>query len=311
MDYLQKIFKSIAIGLGIVICLLVVKNQFSNYLLINAKYGIPMLIECKHIDNLFLGSSTFRQGLDIIQIEETLGNDSYILSYDGNQPVMEYCELRYLYEHGVEIDRLFVDFYPYTASSAFKISDTKIFLETDIHFKNQIAVKLFENGEFGDVWEMFVGANNELLLTWPLAYPLINNRFYKGGSMVDTLALEKQELDNLVVPQGESLNVIQMEYMLKIVDLAREKGTEVAFIEVPKYNTLFLNKQYMTLADEMEKEIRDVKVYRINWGNKEIYGDGDIYFQLNRAEYFSDLVHLSSLGKMEFTKKLLDKIKYN
>lgn len=311
MGYLKKVIKSIVIGLGIAICFIIIKNQFSIYLLTDAEYGIPMLIKHKHIDNLFLGSSTFRQGLDIKQIEKILGNDSYILSYDGNQPIMEYYELQNLYDHGVEIERLFVDFYPYTAASGFKISDTKIFLETDIHFKIQIAVKLLEDGRFEDVCEMFIGANNELLLTWPFAYPLINTRFYKGGSTVETPALKKQELDNLAVPYGESLNAIQMEYLLKIISLAKEKETEVIFIEVPKYNTLLYNKQYVALADEMENKIGDVKIYRINLENKRMCRDGDIYFPLDQAEFFNDLVHLSSLGRVEFTKKLLDKIKYS
>lgn len=309
MKYLQKALKGIVIGLVTIICILIVKNQFSSLLLTEAEYGMPMLIEKKHIENLFLGSSTFRQGLDIQQIENVLGEDSYILSYNGNQPIMEYYELKNLYEHGVEISKLFVDFYPYTASSSFKISDTKIFLETNIQFKNEIATMLLkENNAWGDVWEMYLGANNELLLTWPIAYPLINNRFYKGGNIVETFALEKSELESLEVPGAEALNAIQMEYLWKIIDLARGKGTEIAFVETPKYSTLFLSDSYSVLADEMGKRLEGVKIYRVKESGKEEDSDECVYFCMEQEEYFSDLVHLSSRGREEFTKKMLERL---
>lgn len=51
-------------------------------------------------ENLFIGSSMFRQGLDIDVLEERLEGSSYILSYNGNQPALMAMELQYLLEQG-------------------------------------------------------------------------------------------------------------------------------------------------------------------------------------------------------------------
>lgn len=149
--------------------LVITKNEYG-YLLSGDNYGMPELIEKHEVDNLFIGSSMFRQGLDIHVLEEALGESVYILSYNGNQPVFMAEELEYLLEHGVKIKNLYIDLYAYTAAASPWISDTKMFLDTDIQFKRNTwnLMKEHNEMELKHFYEMFVTANNEYLLTYPV-----------------------------------------------------------------------------------------------------------------------------------------------
>ena len=95
-----------------VLCFIIIliKNEYSYKLLENANYGMPALIEKGKVKNLYIGSSMFRQGIDIMTLEEN-GEDNYVLAYNGNQPVLEYYQLRNLIENNVQIENLYVDMY--------------------------------------------------------------------------------------------------------------------------------------------------------------------------------------------------------
>lgn len=305
---MKRVVCSIACGIGIACVFLLLKNQCAWRLLENANYGMPMLIEQKEIENLFLGSSTFRQGLDIMLIEEKLGKNSYILSYDGNQPAMEYLELKYLYEKGVKIKNLYVDFYVYTASDQFKISDKKIFMETDIGFKKELSMLLVrEKQGLKSIVEMYISANNELLLTWPLSYPFINERFYKGGSLAEQAGVAKSVLDSLKVPEGSELNYLQMEYLMKLVELARENDTSVVFLEIPKYGSVMEDEGYLRLSQKMKDMLNKEDVYCIMIENGESRDSSEeIDFPIYKSKNYADLIHLSSEGKKSFTETLVE-----
>ena len=76
---------------------LIFKTLFSNDLFKSSTYGMPALIEKGHVDQLFLGSSMFRQGIDIQTLKEYFPEkENYILAYNGNQPIWEYYQLKYL-----------------------------------------------------------------------------------------------------------------------------------------------------------------------------------------------------------------------
>ena len=68
-----------------VLCFIIIliKNEYSYKLLENANYGMPALIEKGKVKNLYIGSSMFRQGIDIMTLEEN-GEDNYVLAYNGN-----------------------------------------------------------------------------------------------------------------------------------------------------------------------------------------------------------------------------------
>lgn len=310
MNRLKNVLLSAAVGIFISIAFLLFKNIYVYQNLKTAEFGMPMLIKQGNIDNLFLGSSTFRQGLDIYQIEEQLGADSYILAYDGNQPVMEYLELKYLYENGAKIRRLFVDLYPYSMAAEFKISDEKIFMETDLGFKLALADILASEGDYKDIYEMFIKANNEIVLTWKTVFPYIEQRFYKGGNIAASSAALKEQLDKMEVPVINGSNSQQLEYLSLLLDLAEKNQTEIVFLETPKYRLMEYADSYRGILKEIEKQINSEGVRCLlvtDFTADEGRGD-EICFDLGLSDYYSDLVHLSEAGRKEFTGRLLDVI---
>ena len=188
----KTIFKVILFCL----CIVFIKNQYTPFLLRNATYGMPALIEKGKVDNLYIGSSMFRQGLDIHTLEK-MQEDNYVLAYNGNQPVWEYLQLQHLLEEGVEIKNLYIDMYVYSAWNIPKIQDEKMFLEMSLKEKIKVwEIIASKSGGFGDLWRIFVSSNNELLLTWPISSVIINSQFYKGGTKQKGSAISAQRAND-------------------------------------------------------------------------------------------------------------------
>ena len=145
---MKKIITTVVSVILAVALVIVLKNQYGSIFAGNT-YGMPAAIEKGKIDHLFIGSSMFRQGLDIDALEENLDGEVYILSYNGNQPVFMAKELEYLLEQGLEIENLYIDFYAYTLTAVPWISDTKMFLDTDLAFKMDAWKIMSENNEVG------------------------------------------------------------------------------------------------------------------------------------------------------------------
>ena len=96
---MKKILTMVISVLAAVTLLIVLKNQYGS-IFAGSTYGMPAVIEKGEVDHLFIGSSMFRQGLDIDVLEENLEGEVYILSYNGNQPVFMAKELEYTEKNG-------------------------------------------------------------------------------------------------------------------------------------------------------------------------------------------------------------------
>ena len=113
---MKKMLGIISAVLLSVALLVVLKNQYGSIFAGNT-YGIPAAVKQEKIDHLFIGSSMFRQGLDIDALEEKLEGNVYILSYNGNQPVFMAKELEYMLKQGLQVENLYIDFYAYTLTA--------------------------------------------------------------------------------------------------------------------------------------------------------------------------------------------------
>lgn len=312
---MKKILKYIILSILVAGILVIVKNQYSSCLLNGATYGMPTLIQVGKVDNLFLGSSMFRQGIDINVLETEYPNKNYILSYNGNQPVLEYLQLKKLVNEEVEIENLYVDMYAYSAWSTPDISDIKFLMELNLQDKITLWKVISEHNEdYGieEFWRMFVNGNNEIILSWPLNEGLINSRFYRGGTIVKTVPSTVAELKNMKVQSIKGqMNLVQKEYLTKLIDLAKDNNINIVFIESPKYINVYQNEQYtdaMQIYAEFleEKEIPFVlcektllnidiskKVFHYNFSN-------------DKAELYVDNGHLSYDGRVAFTQKIIE-----
>ena len=295
------------------VCILVIfiKNQYSYILLKNATYGIPALINKGTVENLYIGSSMFRQGLDINILNGDTESDNYILAYNGNQPSSEYYQLKYLLDHDVKIQNLYIDMYVYSAWKNPEISDEKIFMEIDIAEKWNLwqLIKNYSEDPIENFWRIFVNSNNELLLTWPIMAPILNSQFHDGGTLRDTASVSYETLmKSSVVSLEERMNAIQQEYLNKIIEIAHENGINIVFIETPKFQTVAMNslyvnamKEYIVVLEDKEAAyiLSSAVAEQITATPLAIYE-----FDSSNSEYYMDTIHLSSYGRRTFSEKI-------
>lgn len=314
---MKNLFKTSVITIAICFLLLFLKNQYTCLLLTSSTYGMPALIKQGSVQNLYIGSSMFKQGLDI----ETLildEDNSYILSYNGNQPALEFYELKYLLDHGVQIKNLYIDMYVYSAWEDPKISDEKLFMEISIPEKVLLWNLIKKPGEnnFQSLWRIWVNSNNELILTWPISSPIINSQFYKGGSLNKPESISKDALAHTSIPPiAETMNSIQLFYIKELISLAEENNINLLFIETPKYKSVATDTSYLSaMAQYAHLLDTEDTAYILSENTKQ-------YCQLNHARsysfditeetYYADTMHLSYYGRIAFTNILLNTFSFN
>lgn len=291
---MKKTLCGAALALGLVLLLVGLKNEYARCLP-GGPYGMGPLLEQGGAEHVFLGSSMFRQGLDIHVLEEELGSSVYLLSYNGNQPALMAMELSYLLEQGVEISHLYVDLYGYTGAAAPWISDTKILLDTDLSFKWQTWKLMCAWNDTGilDFYELFVTANNEQLLTWPIHTRLLSAQFYKGGTLLDSPGTTGEALQYSLGTR-EGLHPAQVEGYKELISLCREEGIALTFLETPKYEALYEDETYRMLLEQCQEAVSPCPVIL----------SGELEFDNGDPEQFQDLIHLSGQGRREYTQKL-------
>lgn len=284
--------------IGICLMIILLKDVYEKNLLNHANYGLPALISRGEVNNLFVGSSMFRQGIDIIEAdkwEET----NYVLAYNGNQPITEEWMLKYLIQKGVSVDTLYVDMYVYSAYSKSQISDEKLFMEVGIREKRQLW-QLISDAGIEEFLRIFVTANNEALLTWPIHSGLVNQRFMQGGNIAETQGQSAEQLQQLEIPQiNEEMNLEQKKAIEGIIEIAKENDIKVIFVETPKYVSVTESAAYQKALAEYENILKRENVTYIL--AEDVWDE-----EMKDAGNFIDLLHLSSKGRRDFTKKLLD-----
>ena len=293
---ISRLIRIIGGAIALLILIILLKDQYSSILLRNANYGIPALVNKGSVDNLFLGSSMFRQGLDIDVLNEG-SEDSYILSYNGNQPYLEYLILDKLLKEGVKIKNLYVDMYAYSMCALPSLSDEKLLLELNLSDKWQIYKMISDDEPIKTFYQMFVSANNEMLLSWPVSFPVINGTFKNGGTLSETTGATKEVLGEMGIPViGDGVQEIQGEYTKKIIDLCTQNDINIFFLETPKYYVVMQDADYETVMNDYTSIINeDAAILRFG-----TQADVDV----NRSDYFIDLLHLSSEGRRVFTKTI-------
>lgn len=297
----KKILTSILIIVLSLVITVVIKNEYSRLLLKDASYGIPALIEKREIRNLYIGSSMFRQGLDIYILEDGC-EDSYILAYNGNQPATEQIELEYILDKGVTIKNLYVDMYLYTLTANPSISDEKIFLELDTSTKYKLWDEICEH-KLDTFWSMWVTSNNDQLLTWPVSSRIVNSQFHKGGTISETGSLSTNEYIKLSAPTSD--NVVddkQRDAIVDIIKLCEENDINLCFVDTPKSLSVCTDESYRQGMDDYRKLLDEHNVLYICQGE-------DYDFDISNSRYYQDAIHLSSVGRREFSAILNDAIR--
>ena len=272
------------------------KNGFSQSVP-GQNHGMPQIVKMKDIDNLYIGSSLIKMGID----STLIGENDFVLAYNGNEPSNIIRELEFLMKKNVKIKRLYVDMYTWTVSRGAWIDDLKILWDCDFPTILNI-YKDLTNNSLRYAYEFFVSANNDYLFTYPISVNLFNRYHYKGGNISSFSGKTADELDQMELPsstsEATSIKQEQIDAIKNIKKLCKENGIELTFIETPKYEKEANWDTYIESMDRY-KELLDslgidyVVVEQLDFPNEE-------------ADYFVDLIHLSSSGKAVYTKKLLD-----
>lgn len=275
-----------------IITLIVVKAEYSHLLMKNCNYGMEALIRKGKVEHLFVGSSTFRQGLDINILEENLGDDCYILAYNGNQPCTEYLQIKKLLDNGVKIDNLYLDMYAFTLCREPGLDDEKLLMELNIKEKWEL-YKLLSNKSISLFWQIFVSSNNEQIITWPVNKHMINSIFRKGGTLISSEGMTKEAYDNIRPIDADGIpNSVQLAAVEEIIELCMNRGINLIFMETPKSEIIMSSDVY----------IRIMRYY------KEYLAENDVRMILcnKRFEHddFVDGLHLSSKGMQSYTQTL-------
>ena len=308
---MKRILLTIAGALLAALLLVLVKNEYARLLPVST-YGMQAAIAQGETENLFIGSSMFRQGLSIDVLEEGLPGSSYILSYNGNQPALMAMELEYMLEEGLEVKSLYIDLYPYTAAADPWLSDTKLLLDTDLDFKLRAweLMRRSSGASFSDFYEFFVTANNEQLLTYPVNNALVSSQFRNGGTLLEQAGRTREELYALgTLGSRDGLNEAQVEGYRRLVTLAEEYDLNLYFLETPKYERMYADEDYLELYGLCLETVRGLEKEWNGKGSFRIICAEDLDFDSSDAGNFQDLIHLSAAGRTEYTRLLCGAVK--
>lgn len=297
---MKKYWKAVFAGLTLAVCFCGIKN-FIGYRFLNTSNGMQAAISQKNIDSLFLGSSLFRQGIDIVTLEEGLEGNSFVMSYNGNQPVQMKEELEMLLRNHVGISNLYVDLYVYSSALRPAISDTRFIWDMDMEGKLSVFGDMVTYSEagFSEFVDFFITSNNKYMICYPIFQMVSKNEFYKGGNMRETLGSTKEILDSLQTPgDREGIDETQKKALEDIIAICEREQIELCFIEIPKYQTLAEADYYVRLHKELEAVVE----------NAEYVSAEQVGFDNTNPEYYQDLFHLSAKGRREYTRLLIEKI---
>lgn len=323
------------------LAIILVKDEYARLLIGNANYGMQALIEESALrrtedddagEDVYIGSSMFRQGLDINSLPDA--GDSYILSYNGNQPFLEYNIVKYLVEHDVRIKQIYIDMYAYSLETEPWVHDEKIFLETNLAFKTKIWKEMSQNKDagFADQWQMFVTSNNDLLLTWPVSYSIVNRMFYRGGNVSRTDTVNAQfasetacanqgiSYDDHMILKKTDFDKKQIDYLEQLIHFCKDNKIQLTFIETPKYISVDHDDKYPGMMQEFVQILENKGIdYWLSSETEEVlkkstdlsfkHMNGAVEFDSANTDNFIDYIHLSQTGRTVYTKNLAKAIK--
>lgn len=310
MKFSVKAFIAGVILSALFVC---VKNVYSCELTAGAGRGVFCVMKLGSLDNLYIGSSMFRQGITLYNDD----SDSFLLCYNGLDPAAESLILEYLFRNGLALKNLYVDMYVYSAARKPGLSDSRLMFDSPPALKFTLWDKSVKNSEgyISDSWEFFVKAGNDTFMLWPVYNILTAKRYYRGGYSADDfrrgLTPAEMKLRKPPEPEAVKMNPSQKESIIRIIELCRKYNVNLIFTETPKYEVIADNAEYNSLMNEYVSLLNDYGVKcivsrstlnNINAGDLENIYPYD--FPCEDTSMFRDYVHLSTNGSRKFMNVL-------
>jgi len=301
---MKKTVTTIIIAFLIVFSVVMLKNCCS-YMIPNNAFGIRYITAQKNVDYLFVGSSSFRKGIDMKALEKEMGEGTYMLTYNGNQPMNVWIELKQILEAGTDVGTVIYELEPGMVDRGADLSDKRLLFDIDMKSKSEIWHYLSErdDADFFMFFDYYVSSNMDYLVTYPISYPLIAKRYYKGGNNGEDLSMAKtkEELEALPIDEEPGIDELQKESLINIISLCNDNGIELIFLEPPKYIRMYQDKDFSEKFDELIAFLDDQ-------GARTVLSD-ELKFDNTNPDYYADLSHMSGDGMAEFTKCVINVLK--
>ena len=301
--------KAFVAGVILSVLFICVKNIYSCELTAGAGRGVFCVMKKSRLENLYIGSSMFRQGITLYNDN----SDSFLLCYNGLDPAAESLILEYLFRNGLALKNLYVDMYAYSAARKPGLSDSRLMFDSPPALKFALWDKSVRNSEgyISDSWEFFVKAGNDTFMLWPVYNILTAKRYYRGGYSADDfrrgLTPAEMNLRKPPAPEALKMNPSQKESIIRIIELCREYNVNLIFTETPKYEVIAHNAEYNSLMNEYVSLLNDYGVKCIisrgTLNNIRVRSGENIYpydFPCEDTSMFQDYVHLSTDGSKKF-----------
>lgn len=284
---------------AVVLC----KNAFSCKIP-GASVGVASIAQKGHIDNLFVGASSFRKGINMHTVDEKLGGDSYMLTYNGNQPMNMDVEIQELFDKGTKIDTLIVEFDPGMIDAHADLSDKRLLWDIGLDSKIKIwnLLSKREDADFFMCFDYWVSSNIDYMFTYPFSKPIISKRYYKGGNTGydEVSGLTKEEIEALPVKEDAGFSSLQKQSLMNIINNCSLNGTKLIVLESPNYKKMYEDSNYAEKARDLRFFLEALDVTVIT---KE-----DLEFDYTNPSYYSDLSHMSSDGMNKYTSEIIELI---
>jgi len=253
---------------------------------------------------LFIGSSHTRQTYQINVIEEQLHQPAFLIAYDGTDLIAISQILHQLCARPTSCPRaVIVEAYCAFLGRTPDMEDPRYFFDAPPSLKKQIIAEyLKDHPSFGsklNIFDLVMNRGNEALVTYPINRQVLASLSYHGGISpnVITPGLSQAAFDQLHganIPDGP--NAEQVKAAHEIIAFARSRNIQFMFIESPLPGPVSrdvhiqnLKRSFRNLADSEHAP----------------YLDGDMGFPIDDPRMFKDNNHLSTLGRIAFTNRIV------
>ena len=293
---------------AILFCLVALKF-FTEDRLAPKDFGLGGVLSRPKLDLLLIGSSHTRKSYDMRQLEKMTGvTSSFQIGYNGTDLTTISQMLDYLVSKPDHCPRyLVVEAYSALLARKPDMEDPRYYSDAPPALKRSI-IRSYLAGRGGyrsallDVFDLVVNRGNDEIITYPFYSLIVKKSTYKGGRTDFYFpGLSPEEFRRLRAdPAGNAPNPAQLAALYHILDLTKNHGIPVIFIDTP-----------LPQPVSSEADIQSLKKYfgEILGARHIPYIDGDRGFPVGDPALFSDSNHLSSQGRKVFTSAISVQLK--
>lgn len=301
---IAKTVLTIAAAFLVTALVMLAKNGLSCKLT-GTSVGVPMIARQGEIDTLFIGASSFRKGINMKTFQEKYPGETYMLTYNGNQPMNMDVELTELLEANTKIKTLVVEFDPGMIDAHADLSDKRLLwdigLKSKLYIWNLLSKR--EDVDFFMMYDYWVSSNIDYMFTYPVAKPMISKRYYRGGNTGDddVKGLSLEELEAMPIKEAPGFSDLQKASLDNIIDNCAAGNIRLIVLESPNYEKMYTDSNYA----EKSALLKD---YFTSKGIDVITKD-ELNFDYTNPSYYSDLSHMSSEGMNVYTDEIIELLK--